>query len=134
MNIYLIWLFVVTIIMYILCGKTIYDKNKKIKELQKVYPVKHRLDSFYRLQYSVDGKLWTYVMGFKKDLNYFKTKDGKWLKAPGLTYIVFDSNETDEYKSWCMMLNNINECHKWNKAVIEHYRQALEEFYKERNN
>ena len=133
MNGYLVFLFTCMFIMYILAGKSIYDKTKKIKELQKVWPVKHRLDNCYRLQYSVDGKHWTYVMAFKENLNYFRTKDNKFLKAPGLTYVVFDSTKDEEYKSWCMMLNNIKECHNWNSAVIEHYRQALEKFYEENN-
>lgn len=124
MNYFLIILLIIYVVIFVFIGIYLYKIHKDFKLRCKNYPVKHRLDENGYFQYSVDGKLWTYLMGFVEDFNY-----GKY-KGPGFTYIKFLSNETDTYKQWCNMLNNIDECHEWNKSALNHYREAINKYIK----
>lgn len=98
---------------------SIYEKYKEYKTKLTWWPVQHRLDDKNRLQYSVDGKLWTYIMGFEDEHDY-----GDY-KGPGFGYIVITPEELD---TWRNMLYTLQKCHEWNKAALNHYREAIEKY------
>ena len=117
------FLFCIFIFLVCLYGYTFYYLHKQYKKYKnkiECYPVKHSLDNEGRLQYSVNGHLWTYILGYSDKVNY-----GGYI-GPGLTYITFKPDEIDEYKSWCNMLHSMQLCHKWNIAALDKYRQAIE--------
>lgn len=97
----------------------LYKKNKELKKIKKNWSIKHRLDKNGYLQYSVDGKLWTHIMGYDENTNY-----GEYT-APGFGYLKFDSENDEKYPMWCNMLNTMQKCHEWNKAALEHYREGM---------
>lgn len=126
MNTYLIVLFIVLVIMIGVFGIQIFKNYKNLK-YEKCCPVQHRLDKDGNLQYSVDGKLWTYIIGYAEDFDY-GTGHG-----PALCYIQFNSDETDRYKSWCNMLYSIDKCNEFNKKALDLYIKKIHEYLKDKH-
>ena len=127
MNTYLIVLFIVLGIMIGIFGFQIFKNYKNLKyKYEKCWPVQHRLDKDGNLQYSVDGKLWTYIIGYTEDFDY-GTGHG-----PALGYIQFKSDEEDEYKSWCNMLYSMQQCHEFNKKALDLYIGKIQEYLKDK--
>lgn len=125
MNTYLIVLSIVLVIMIGIFGIQIFKNYKNlIYKYEKCWPVQHRLDKDGNLQYSVDGKLWTYIVGYVEDFDY-GTGHG-----PALVYIQFNSDETDIYESWCNMLYSIQQCHEFNKKALTQYIEKIHECLK----
>jgi len=127
MNTFLIVLYIIIGIMLGILGYVYFTNYKKLKyKYEKCWPVQHRLDKDGNLQYSVDGKLWTYIVGYAEDFDY-GTGHG-----PALGYIQFKSDETDEYKSWCNMLYSMQKCHEFNKAALDKYIGKIREYLKDK--
>jgi hypothetical protein len=127
MNTYLIVLFIVLVIIIGLFCFQIFKKYKNLKYKYEIYwPVQHRLDKDGNLQYSVDGKLWTYIIGYVEKFNY-GTGYG-----PALSYIQFKSDEEYEYESWCNMLYSMQKCHEFNKKALDLYIGKIKEYLKDK--
>lgn len=127
MNTYLIVLFIVLGMMIGIFGFYIFKNYKNLKyKYEKCWPVQHRLDKDGNLQYSVDGKLWTYIVGYAEDFDY-GTGHG-----PALGYIHFNSDEIDKYKSWCNMLYSMQQCHEFNKKALTRYIEKINECLKDK--
>ena len=119
MSNWIVFLFTMIIILLCIALNSMYNRYKELKLKLKWWPVLHRLDDQNRLQYSVDGKLWTYVMGFVEEFDY-----GTY-KGPGFTYIVLEDEELDE---WSNMLYTLQKCHEWNRSALNHYREAIDKY------
>lgn len=127
MNVFLIALFIITGIILGIVGYHLFNNYKKLKyKYEKCYPVQHRLDADGNLQYSVDGKLWTYIVAYTDDFDY-GTGHG-----PALGYIQFKSDEGDEYKSWCNMLYSMQQCHEFNEKALDLYIGKIQEYLKDK--
>ena len=127
MNTFLIVLYIIIGIMLGVLGYIYFTNYKKLKyKYEKCWPVQHRLDKDGNLQYSVDGKLWTYIVGYAEDFDY-GTGHG-----PALGYIQFKSDETDRYKAWCNMLYSIQKCHEFNKKALDLYIEKIHECLKDK--
>ena len=125
MNTFLAILFSVMGVMYILAGWSIYNMYKKLKKKYKTaWPAKHRLDANGNLQYSVDGKIWTNILGYSEDFDY-----GKY-KGPALEYIHIDN--TGAFNVWKNNLSTIERCHEWNRKALDTYIREVKEYLKDK--
>ena len=125
MNVFLMALFIIIGIMLGIVGYHLFNNYKKLKyKYEKCYPVQHRLDADGNLQYSVDGKLWTYIVAYTDDFDY-GTGHG-----PALGYINIKPNDKGTFEVWKNNLHSMQKCHEWNKAALDLYIGKVKEYLK----
>lgn len=125
MNTFLIALFIIIGIMLGIVGYHLFNNYKKLKyKYEKCYPVQHRLDADGNLQYSVDGKLWTYIVAYTDDFDY-GTGHG-----PALGYINIKHDDKGTFEVWKNNLHSMQKCHEWNKAALDLYIGKVKEYLK----
>lgn len=120
MNTFLIVLYIIIGIMLGVLGYIYFTNYKKLKyKYEKCWPVELRLDNEGNLQYSVDNKIWTYIIGYSDDFDY-GTGHG-----PALGYI---NIKPDDLPMWHSNLYSMQKCHEWNKKALDLYINKLREY------
>lgn len=120
-----IWivLFSIIYLVGIIYSFIIIRKNiKKYNDLKVYWPSHLRVTENKILQYSLNEKDWSDVMGFSDNITY-KAKDGKEYIGPGFGPIkVRDDEDFNNLKN---ILGSIQQIHEWERAAFNHYKEAI---------
>ena len=113
------FLFVICFIIIVLLSINFVSISNKYNKLKYMYeyewPVKHRLDHNGFLQYSVNGVLWTHIVGYNECFDFGDHK------GPFLEYLKFEGEDDDNYKAFCNTLSTMQKCHEWNRNALDLY-------------